>query len=95
VRSATELKWQSVPFTLDSYSLYILRAVVEIPEAGGSNSTIQLANAEVCKGSAEKQVYVTDDVISIQSLSTQMSQTGLVELRVDYFCNILASPKEL
>ena len=35
VRSATELKWQSVPFTLDSYSLYILRAVVEIPEAGG------------------------------------------------------------
>ena len=55
VRNATELKWQSVPFTLDSYSLYILRAVVEIPEAGGSNSTFQLVNAEVCKGSAENR----------------------------------------
>jgi len=41
VSSATELKWQSIRFTLDSYSLYILRTVVEIPEAASSNSTFE------------------------------------------------------
>ena len=42
----------------------------------------------MCKGSAEIHVHVTDDVISIQSLSTQMSQTGLVEMRVDYWIRL-------